>query len=150
VQRLRKLDHSAIFLLIAGTYTPICINLLSGFWKWGILSIVWGIALVGTIMKISWINAPRALSAAIYLGMGWLAVLAGRELFVALPAGALAWLAAGGLFFTLGAVIYITKILDFWPGLFGFHEVWHIFVMGGCFCHYMLMLLYIAPHGQIL
>jgi hemolysin III len=150
IQWLRKLDHSAIFLLIAGTYTPVCINLLSGFWKWGILSIIWGIALVGTILKIAWINSPRALTTTIYLGMGWLAVLGGRELLEALPPGALIWLASGGLFFTLGAVVYVTKIFNFFPGVFGFHEVWHIFVIAGCFCHYMLMLLYVAPHGQVI
>jgi hemolysin III len=80
IQWLRKLDHSAIYLLIAGTYTPVCINLLSGFWKWGILGIIWGIALLGVVVKIFWIHSPRGLSAAIYLGMGWLAVIGGREL----------------------------------------------------------------------
>jgi hemolysin III len=150
IQRLRKLDHSAIFLLIAGTYTPVCINLLSGFWKWGMLIIIWSMALLGMIMKISWINSPRAFSAAVYLVMGWMAVIGARELMVALPTGAIAWLVAGGSFFTIGAVIYITKILNFAPGIFGFHEVWHIFVIAGCFCHYMLMLLYIAPTSMIL
>jgi hemolysin III len=150
VQWLRKLDHSAIFLLIAGTYTPVCINLLSGFWQWGMLAIIWSIALLGTLSKMLWINAPRGLSAAIYLVMGWLGVIGGKELVAALPPGALALLAAGGLAFTLGAIVYITKIFDFAPGVFGFHEVWHIFVLVGCACHYLLMLFYVAPAGPVL
>jgi hemolysin III len=150
IRWLRKLDHSAIYLLIAGTYTPVCINLLSGFWKWGILGIIWGIALLGIVVKIFWIDSPRWLSAAIYLGMGWLAVIGGRELLASLPPGAFTWLAAGGLMYTLGAIVYITKTFNFLPGVFGFHEVWHLFVIGGCFCHYMLMLLYIAPIGQVI
>jgi hemolysin III len=149
IQCLRKLDHSAIYLLIAGTYTPVCLNLLSGFWQWGMLGIIWSIALLGSLSKLLWINAPRGLSAAAYLVMGWLGVIAGSELFAALPPGALAWLAAGGLAFTLGAIVYITKIFNFVPGVFGFHEVWHIFVLVGCACHYLLMLFYIAPAGPI-
>jgi hemolysin III len=149
IQWLRKLDHSAIYLLIAGTYTPVCLNLLSGFWQWGMLGIIWSIALLGSLSKLLWINAPRGLSAAAYLVMGWLGVIAGSELFAALPPGALAWLAAGGLAFTLGAIVYITKIFNFVPGVFGFHEVWHIFVLVGCACHYLLMLFYIAPAGPI-
>jgi hemolysin III len=125
-------------------------NLLSGFWKWGILGIIWSIALLGTLSKMLWINAPRGLSAVIYLVMGWLGVIGGKELFIALPPGALAWLAAGGLAFTLGAIVYITKIFNFAPGVFGFHEVWHIFVLVGCACHYLLMLFYVAPAGQVL
>jgi hemolysin III len=150
IQWLRKLDHSAIFLLIAGTYTPVCLNLFSGFWQWGMLAIIWSIALLGTLSKMLWINAPRGLSAAIYLVMGWLGVIGGKELVAALPPGALALLAAGGLAFTLGAIVYITKIFDFAPGVFGFHEVWHIFVLVGCACHYLLMLFYVAPAGPVL
>jgi len=142
---LRKLDHSAIYLLIAGTYTHICFNMLSGFWKWGMLGIVWGLALVGIGVKIFIIQAPRGLTAGIYVAMGWLAVLGVREMLAVLPAGLLWWMLAGGLIFTLGAVVYASKKPDFFPGVFGFHEVWHIFVILGALAHYIAVLLYVAP-----
>ncbi len=142
---LRKLDHSAIYLLIAGTYTPICFNMLSGFWKWGMLGIVWGLALIGIGVKIFIIQAPRGLTAGIYVAMGWLAILGVREMLAVLPAGLLWWMLAGGLIFTLGALVYATKKPDFFPGVFGFHEVWHIFVILGALAHYIAVLLYVAP-----
>jgi hemolysin III len=145
IRNLRKLDHAAIYILIAGTYTPLCFNQFSGFWKWGILAIIWGLALAGIIGKMFIINAPRALTAGIYLLMGWLAMIGLPELLRVLPLGALIWLSLGGVIFTLGAVVYITKTLDFVPGVFGFHESWHIFVILGCLCHFILILFYVAP-----
>ena len=145
LQRLRKFDHSAIFLLIAGTYTPICINLLDGFWKWGLLGIVWGLALTGIGVKIFFINAPRWATAGVYILMGWLAILGVREILVAMPVGAITWLVAGGLIYTLGAMVYITKKMDFLPDVFGFHEVWHIFVILGALAHFIMIATYIAP-----
>lgn len=144
IQRLRKLDHSAIYLLIAGSYTPICLHFFGGFWHWGLLGIIWGMALVGIITKLFIINAPRWVSAGIYLLMGWLSILAVNEMVHTMPAGALVGLVAGGLFYTVGAVVYITKKLDFYPGVFGFHEVWHIFVILGCLSHFMVIAVYIA------
>ncbi|MCJ7701558.1 MAG: hemolysin III family protein [Anaerolineales bacterium] len=145
VQRLRKFDHSAIFLLIAGTYTPICTNLLAGFWKWGLLGIVWGLALAGIGVKIFFINAPRWVTAGVYILMGWLSIFGIREMLVTMPVGAIIWLAAGGLIYTLGAVVYITKRMDFLPGVFGFHEVWHIFVILGALAHFIMIATYVAP-----
>ena len=145
IQFLRKLDHTAIYFLIAGTYTPLCIIVFTGFWKWGLLAIIWAIAVVGTGFKIAFIKAPRWLTAGIYVAMGWLGVIGMGEFLRLLPMGAIIWLTAGGLFFTVGAVVYVTKTMNFVPGVFGFHEVWHLFVIGGCFCHYMLILLYVAP-----
>lgn len=142
---LRKVDHSAIYLLIAGTYTPLCYNVFSGFWQWGLLAIIWSLAVIGIIVKIFVINAPRWVTAGVYLVMGWLSIIALREMLLVLPPGALIWLGMGGLFFSLGAVIYTTKWMDFFPGIFGFHEAWHIFVILGCLCHYILVLVYIAP-----
>ena len=136
---LRKLDHTAIYLLIAGTYTPICLLFFSGFWRLGLLIIIWSLALAGIIVKLFIINAPRWVTAGIYLVMGWLCIMAVGEMLRTMSAAALAWLVAGGLFYTLGAVIYITKKLDFKPDVFGFHEVWHIFVMLGAFCHFVLI-----------
>jgi len=144
LQRLRKFDHSAIFLLIAGTYTPICINLLEGFWKWGLLGIVWGLALTGIGVKSFFINAPRWATAGVYILMGWLSILGIREILDAMPVGAITWLVAGGLIYTLGAVVYITKRMDFLPDVFGFHEVWHIFVILGALAHFIMIATYIA------
>jgi hemolysin III len=144
IQRLRKMDHSAIYLLIAGSYTPICLYFFEGFWRWGLLAIIWSMALIGIIVKLFVINAPRWVSAGIYLVMGWLSVMAVQEMLRAMPVGALVWLVLGGLFYTVGAVIYITKKMDFYPGVFGFHEVWHIFVILGSLSHFIVIAVYIA------
>ena len=147
VKALRKFDHSAIYLLIAGTYTPICIHYFDGFWKWGMVTTIWTLAIVGVILKIFIINTPRWLNTGIYLLMGWLALIAIREIFTALPGGVLFWLGMGALFFTIGAVIYIIKRPNILPGIFGFHEVWHVFVILGCLCHFIIMAAFIAPNG---
>ena len=144
---LRKLDHSAIYLLIAGTYTPICLQYFTGFWRLGFLAVIWSLGLAGSAAKFVVIRAPRWITAGIYLLMGWLSVAAVGEIIAAMPAGALAWLLAGGVFYTGGAVIYILKKPDPVPGAFGFHEIWHIFVILGAFSHLALMLAYIAPGG---
>ncbi len=144
-QLLRKVDHSSIFVLIAGTYTPICFNLFTGFWNWGMLALIWFLALVGTISKIFIIQTPRWFTTAVYLVMGWLGLIALPEILAVLPPGALFWLVLGGVVFTLGAVVYATKTLDFFPQVFGFHEVWHLFVIGGCLCHFIFILAYVAP-----
>ena len=136
----RKIDHSAIYLLIAGTYTPFCVNAFEGFWKWGMLGIIWSLALIGIIVKVFYIRAPRWLNAGIYLVMGWLAVSASGQMLAALPAWVLGWMIAGGLIYTLGAVVYITKIFNFKPGVFGFHEMWHIFVMLAAAAHFIAVL----------
>ncbi|HAX70404.1 MAG TPA: hemolysin, partial [Anaerolineae bacterium] len=133
----RKIDHSAIYLLIAGTYTPFCVNAFEGFWKWGMLSIIWSLAAIGIVVKIFYIRAPRWLNAGIYLIMGWLCVAASGQLLAALPAWVLVWLIIGGVIYTLGAVVYITKIFNFKPGVFGFHEVWHIFVLLAAAAHFI-------------
>ena len=146
-QFLRKLDHTAIYLLIAGTYTPICLRFLTGFWQWGLLAIIWTLAMTGIGVKLLVLNAPRWVTAGVYLAMGWLAIAGAREIFLHVPAGALAWLLAGGLAFTVGAVVYITKRPDFVPGVFGFHEIWHVFVILGCLCHYVVMAAYVAASG---
>lgn len=133
---LRMLDHAAIYLLIAGTYTPFCLLAFTGFWQWGMLAIIWSLALVGIVVKVFIIDTPRGLTAGLYLLMGWLGVGAIGEFTRHLPVTALMWLAAGGLLYTLGAIVYITRKLDFFPGVFGFHEVWHIFVLLGAGAHF--------------
>ncbi len=136
----RKVDHSAIYLLIAGTYTPFCVNAFTGFWKWGMLSIIWSLAAIGIAVKVFIIKAPRWLNAGIYVVMGWLCVAAIGQMLAALPAWVTTWLFVGGVIYTLGAVVYITKIFNFFPGVFGFHEVWHIFVMLAAAAHFVAVL----------
>jgi len=136
----RKVDHAAIFLLIAGTYTPFCVNAFTGFWQWGMLSIIWTLALTGVIVKIFYIHSPRWLNAGIYVIMGWLGILAAGQIFSALPVWVIGWLVAGGVIYTLGAVVYSTKIFNFVPGVFGFHEMWHIFVLLAAAAHFIAVL----------
>jgi hemolysin III len=135
----RKLDHSAIYLLIAGTYTPFCMIVFTGFWRWGLLAIIWSLTFLGIAVKIIVIRAPRWVTAGIYILMGWLCVAALGQMAL-LPAWVLAWMIAGGVIYTLGAVVYITKIFNFKPGVFGFHEVWHIFVMLAAAAHFLAVL----------
>jgi hemolysin III len=136
----RKIDHSAIYLLIAGTYTPFCINAFEGFWKWGMLSIIWSLAMIGIIVKVFYIGAPRWVNTGIYLIMGWLCIAAVGQMLAVLPVWVMSWLIAGGVIYSLGAVIYITKIFNFKPGVFGFHEMWHIFVMLAAAAHFVAVL----------
>jgi hemolysin III len=143
--KLRKLDHSAIYLLIAGSYTPICVYFFSGFWQWGLLAIIWSLAIIGIVVKLFIIQAPRWVTAGVYLIMGWLCVIGFNEILTRMPLGAIIWLAVGGLFYTLGAIIYITKRINIIPGVLGFHEIWHIFVILGALSHFILMIRFINP-----
>lgn len=136
----RKVDHAAIYFLIAGTYTPFCVNAFTGFWQWGMLSIIWSLAVIGIIVKLFYIRAPRWLNAGIYLVMGWLCIAAIGQMLAVLPVWVISWLVAGGVIYTLGAVVYITKIFNFKPGIFGFHEMWHIFVMLAAAAHFVAVL----------
>lgn len=145
---LRLLDHAAIFLLIAGTYTPIALVTLKAVspgWGWSVFGTVWGFALLGVVFKLVWLEAPRWLSVVLYLGMGWLALVAIVPLLQALPWSGLTWLLVGGLFYSVGAVVYARKRPDPWPGTFGFHEIWHLFVLAGSISHFVLMLRYVLP-----
>lgn len=140
---LRRVDHSMIYLLIAGSYTPICLIALKGAWGWSIFGTIWGLTIIGIIIKNFWFNAPRWLSTLFYIFMGWLVIIAIYPLNKVFPPGAMAWLFAGGIAYTVGGVIYATK----WPKInlkyFGFHEIFHIFVLAGSFCHYWLMFKYV-------
>ena len=136
----RKIDHAAIYCLIAGTYTPFCVNAFSGFWQWGLLSIIWSLALIGILVKVCYIRAPRWLNAGIYLVMGWLCIAAIGQMLAVLPVWVMSWLFIGGVIYTFGAVVYITRIFNFIPGVFGFHEIWHIFVMLAAAAHFVAVL----------
>lgn len=130
---LRKLDHSMIFVLIAGTYTPICLIALEGAWRWGLFSLIWFFAIAGIVLKLTWFECPRWLYTFFYIAMGWVAVFAISPLSKVLPKGALILLVSGGVVYTIGGLIYALK----WPKLnfkyWGFHEIFHLFVLGGSF-----------------
>lgn len=136
---LRKVDHMMIFVLIAGTYTPICLIALKGTWGWTILSVIWTVGIAGMILKIVWIDAPRWVSTAIYIIMGWMIVIAIYPLSKVMPQGGLMLLGAGGLFYTVGAVIYGFKWPKFNFKYFGFHDIFHIFVLAGSLSHFFMM-----------
>lgn len=142
---LRKLDHTSIFLFIAGTYTPVCVIVMTGAWGWGLLIAVWSLAALGILFKFAFMRAPRWLSVGIYLAMGWLGVIAIAQLTQALPFAAFVWLFVGGLLYTAGALVYATKRLNFFPGIFGFHEVWHLFVTAASAAHYVFIVAYVLP-----
>jgi len=141
---LRRLDHMMIFVLIAATYTPFCLIPLRGAWGWGIFGTVWTVAALGIAFKMVWINAPRWLSAAMYVCMGWIALAGIVPLVRALQGGALFWLFAGGVLYTAGALVYATKKPDPIPRVFGFHEIFHIFVMLGTMAHFWTVYKYVS------
>ena len=145
VAKLRRLDHMSIFVLIAGTYTPFCLLALEGTWRWGLLSLIWVLALCGVLLKLLWMDAPRWLSVVLYLGMGWVALIAAPALFRAVDVGGMAWVLAGGLTYSAGALVYALERPNLVPGVFGFHEVWHLLVMAGSACHFWAVLRYVAP-----
>lgn len=140
IKRLRKLDHSMIYVLIAGSYTPLLYAILPEPKNYIFLGLIWLLALFGIIMKLVWIDAPRALSAALYILMGWFIAVDFPALST-LPGGAISLLAAGGVFYTIGGVIYAIKKPNI-SEMFGFHEIFHIFVMAGSLCHYLMVLIY--------
>lgn len=141
---LRKLDHCSIYLLIAGSYTPICLTALDGVHGWVLLGIIWGLALAGIALSILWIDCPRALTAGVYLFMGWMAVTALNPLSQALPASGMFWLFLGGVLYSVGGILYAVK----WPGRnnprFGCHEIFHVFIVLGSAAHFVLMYQIIA------
>ncbi len=128
---LRKIDHAAIYVLIAGTYTPVLFVGLDGAWRIGTLAAIWVAAVAGVVVTIWFVHAPRWVSAAVYVAMGWFAVVPAFKLVPVLPIAVTLLIALGGLLYTLGAVIYATRKLDVLPRRFGFHEVFHLFVLAG-------------------
>ena len=141
LRNFQKLDHMMIFVLIAGSYTPICLIALKGHTGKLLCILVWSVALVGIIVKASWITCPKWVSSVIYIGMGWLCVLAFSQIFHALSKPAFGWLLAGGIIYTIGGIIYALKVPIFNAKHknFGSHEIFHLFVMGGSVCHFVTM-----------
>ena len=142
---LKKIDHMMIFILIAGSYTPICVIPLKDTVGYPLLALVWTVAIIGMLIKAFWITCPKWFSSIIYISMGWLCVLAMVPLVQALPAAAFVWLVAGGVIYTVGGIIYALKLPLFNSRhqFFGSHEIFHLFVMAGSLCHYVVMF-YIA------
>jgi hemolysin III len=136
---LRRIDHMMIYILIAATYTPICLIALPKVWGWSLFGVIWAMALGGVILTLFVINKPRWTTVAIYLIMGWMALLAFVPLLQTVPPTGIFWIVLGGAFYSLGAIVYARKQPDPYPGIFGFHEVWHLFVMAGSLCHYLAM-----------
>lgn len=135
-RRLRKLDHSAIFLYIAGTCTPVFWRAFTGSTRFWMIAAAWTLAAVGIVLRMAWMHAPRALYTSMYVAMGWLIVVRGGAAFHALPALPLALVVAGGITYMLGAFVYATKRPDPIPSVFGFHEIWHLFVLAGSSFHF--------------
>ena len=138
---LKKIDHMMISVLIAGSYTPICLLVLKGRTGIILLSIVWGIAVIEMLIKAFWVFCPKWVSSVLYIGMGWTCVLAFTQILNALSPAAFGWLLAGGIIYTVGGIIYALKLPFFNTRHknFGSHEIFHLFVMGGSACHFILM-----------
>ncbi len=132
----RMIDHIMIYLVIAGSYTPICAIALDGEWRLGMLIGIWIFAVAGVLKKVFWLHAPRWFSTGLYLLMGWVAVIIFPQIWNELPKGFSFWIIIGGLFYTIGAIIYGLKKPDPAPTWFGHHGIWHLFVIGGAFSHF--------------
>ncbi|WP_373897243.1 hemolysin III family protein [Haloimpatiens sp. FM7315] len=143
IKVLRRIDHSMIYVLIAGTYTPVCLIALKGNLGMILFVTIWTLAAIGILLKVFWFNAPRWLYTLFYVIMGWLSVFAIYPIFKSLSLGGTLWLICGGLSYTLGAVIYATKRPKITSKYFGFHEIFHLFVLLGSFCHFWMMLKYV-------
>lgn len=142
----RKMDHMMIFVLIAGTYTPVCLLTLPKPSGLMLLATVWGIALVGIFIKGFWITCPKWFSSVLYIAMGWSCLSVLGQLFSLLPLHAFLWLLAGGLIYTAGGIIYALRLplFDARHPMFGLHEIFHLFVMAGSLCHFVFMFCYLA------
>ena len=142
---LRKYDHSAIYFLIAGTYTPVCLVALRGPWGWSLFGVIWALAIAGLVMSLTWINCPRAVTSTVYIAMGWLALIAIYPLAMTLGVRGILWLLLGGVLYTVGGVLYALK----WPGRnnprFGCHEVFHLFILLGSIAHFLMVYQVLLP-----
>ena len=137
------IDHMMIYLVIAGSYTPICAIALEGEWRLGMLLGVWILAVAGILKKVFWLNAPRWFSTGLYLLMGWLCVIIFPQIWDVVPKVFSYWIIIGGLFYTIGAIIYALQKPNPAPSWFGYHGIWHLFVMGGAFSHFWAIFNYL-------
>jgi hemolysin III len=137
----RVFDHSTIFLLIAGTYTPFTLVTMRGAWGWTLFGLIWGFAVIGIVMKAVFIDRLKALTMIMYVFMGWLVVIALKPLLASLPVEGFVWLLIGGLSYTIGLIFFAWNSLPF------NHAIWHLFVLGGSVCHFFCMFFYTLPNG---
>jgi hemolysin III len=144
---LRRIDHSTIFVFIAASYTPVALLVMHGTLRWVILGAVWTGAVGGVVLSVAWITAPRVLSAACYLALGWVSVFALPQMIEHLDVAPLVLLGAGGLLYTIGAVVYATKRPNPWPTTFGFHEVFHALVIAAAALQFVAMAGWVFPAG---
>ncbi len=144
---LKKIDHMMISVLIAGSYTPVCLIVLKGRTGIILLSVVWGIAIAGILIKAFWVYCPKWISSVLYIGMGWTCVLAFTQILNNMSPAAFGWLLAGGIIYTVGGVIYALRlpIFNSRHKNFGSHEIFHLFVMGGSVCHFVVMYAFLLP-----
>jgi hemolysin III len=146
-RRMRRLDHSMIFLLIAGTYTPVGLLVLNGTPATVVLAVVWGGAVAGIVLELAWTTAPRWLGGTVYLALGWVAVVAMPQLFAQLGMTGGLLILAGGLIYSAGAAVYALRRPDPVPAVFGYHELFHLLVIGGVAAHFLAISLYALPSG---
>jgi hemolysin III len=138
---LKILDHAAIYLLIAGTYTPFTLVNLRGFWGWILFALVWSLSVFGILWKLFQVERFQIVSTLVYIAMGWLVLIAVKPLFAAVPLSGILWLLAGGLFYTTGVLFYALKRVPY------HHAIWHLFVMAGSICHYFAVMFYVVPRS---
>jgi len=139
---LKILDHTAIYLLIAGTYTPFTLVNLRGFWGWTLFSLVWALSVFGILWKLFHVEKLQIVSTLVYVAMGWLVLIAIKPVMSAVPLSGIAWLLAGGLFYTVGVLFFALKRIPY------NHAIWHVFVMAGSVCHYFAVMFYVLPQGS--
>jgi hemolysin III len=140
---LKRLDHSMIFVLIGGSYTPVCLLALDRAWGISLLAVVWSIVGAGSALKVAWPSSPRWLGVGLYLATGWIGVVAAWEIFDWLTTYSAALLIGGGVLYSVGGVIYGLRRPDPFPRVFGYHEVFHVLVIGGSALHYTLVAAYL-------
>ncbi len=145
--RLLRFDCTMVVILIAGTYTPVCLLALHGIWRWGLLGAIWGLVITGIIMMTYWMGAPRWASTVFYVLLGWIGLLAAPALFRALPSAGTAWMLTGGVVYTVGALIFVFERPNLLPGKFESHALWHLFVLGGSACCFWLIVRYVVRLG---
>ena len=148
-KRMQRVDHSMIFVLVAGTYTPIAVNVLDGAWRTVTLSVVWGAAAIGIAQKIAFPKVPDWVSITLQTTMGWFAIVPFLELVEALSNGAIALMVAGGLSYTIGLILLAHERPQLFPRIFSHHEVFHILVILGSLFHFLMILWYVVPHDRI-
>ena len=141
----RKLDHIAIFFMIAGSYTPLCYIYLTGAWRWSIILVAWGCVVAGILLKVFFIGSLRIFSTILYLMLGWLAIFPLRELWQNIPRSSFFTLLGGGIIYSIGALLYALKKPNPVPGIFGFHEIFHLLILAGAILHYIVISIALTP-----